>query len=262
MPFTLSHPAAAIPLRRPLGRLAVLPALVIGSVSPDLPYYLPISVPRGTTHTAAALLWFCVPVSLLAYVVFTRLEAPLAFLMPAPVRARLPAGRPPRLTLAHLGAVAVSAAAGALTHLVWDSFTHASGAAVRAWRPFWFVVAELPGYRLSVFKLLQHASTLVGLSLLVLWTLRWVHRTPPVAGAPASRAPVPEWTRRPLLCASLGAALLIALLRTARHGPVPSPVLSAQIHLRVFTVAAIGVLALCLCAFALAWHLRARRSAP
>ena len=46
MPVTIAHPIAAIPLRRPLGRLGVLSALVIGSITPDVPFFLPFSLHR------------------------------------------------------------------------------------------------------------------------------------------------------------------------------------------------------------------------
>src|SRR3982751_4122954 len=51
MPFTASHPAAVLPLIR----LGLPPsALVIGSMGPDLPYFLPVG--RGLeTHTLVGL---------------------------------------------------------------------------------------------------------------------------------------------------------------------------------------------------------------
>ena len=50
MPFTASHAAAVLPLlRTPLPASA----LVIGSIAPDLPYYLPVPLPWAT-HTALA----------------------------------------------------------------------------------------------------------------------------------------------------------------------------------------------------------------
>ena len=41
MPFTLSHPVAAIPLRRYLGDFGILSALFIGAMAPDFVYMLP-----------------------------------------------------------------------------------------------------------------------------------------------------------------------------------------------------------------------------
>ena len=51
MPLTTAHPVAAIPLRRPLGRLGVLAGLVIGSITPDLPLFLPLPVGRNAAHS-------------------------------------------------------------------------------------------------------------------------------------------------------------------------------------------------------------------
>jgi hypothetical protein len=54
VPFTLAHPAAAVPLLRPLGRRGLLSALVIGSMAPDLWYFVPFDVTRADSHSPAA----------------------------------------------------------------------------------------------------------------------------------------------------------------------------------------------------------------
>ena len=57
MPFTPSHAAAVLPfLRTPLPASA----LVVGSITPDLPFYLPVGFP-WPTHTALAVLGTTVP---------------------------------------------------------------------------------------------------------------------------------------------------------------------------------------------------------
>ncbi len=61
MPFTLAHPAAAAPLRR-FG--LVLSALVVGSMAPDFPYFLPGLPQDKFGHTLAGVFWFCVPAGL------------------------------------------------------------------------------------------------------------------------------------------------------------------------------------------------------
>ena len=54
MPFTASHAVAALPfLRTPLPDSA----LVIGSMTPDLPFYLPLG-PDVATHTAGAVVTY------------------------------------------------------------------------------------------------------------------------------------------------------------------------------------------------------------
>lgn len=121
MPFTLAHPAAAIPLLRPLGRYGVLSALVIGSMAPDLAFVVGVPATREQTHSLAGMLLFSLPAGALAYLLFhLLLKAPLCALLPASYLQRLaqPTNRPTKF------AVAVSLAAGAATHVLWDAFTH------------------------------------------------------------------------------------------------------------------------------------------
>lgn len=55
MPFTPSHVAAILPLRGRLSGTLPFAALAIGSVAPDLPYYLPgLNVLSAFTHRAWA----------------------------------------------------------------------------------------------------------------------------------------------------------------------------------------------------------------
>jgi hypothetical protein len=44
MPFTLSHAATAVPLHRLLQKHGNITAFVIGTFSPDLPYFLPLAI--------------------------------------------------------------------------------------------------------------------------------------------------------------------------------------------------------------------------
>jgi Domain of unknown function (DUF4184) len=60
VPYPFAHPAAVLLLARPMGRFAVPSALVIGSVIPDLWYFLPF-VGREASHSPAGLFWFCLP---------------------------------------------------------------------------------------------------------------------------------------------------------------------------------------------------------
>jgi Domain of unknown function (DUF4184) len=180
MPFTFAHPAAAVPLRRPLGRYGALSALVIGSLSPDIAYFLPLSVAHSESHSLIGLLLFCLPVSLISYALFhLLLKGPLLGLLPDFALRRLGAHTLrfqtfPRVSWA---AVIVSSLSGGATHLLWDSFTHETGSAVMALPLFRVTLFEIGGNPIHVYKLLQHASTCVGLALLCLWTWRWLKQT-------------------------------------------------------------------------------------
>ena len=93
MPFTPSHAAAVLPF---LGTPLPASALVIGSVAPDLPYYLPVELPWDT-HTASAVVTVDLLLGALAWVVWHALLAEPALAgAPGALRSRLtgvPLGR-------------------------------------------------------------------------------------------------------------------------------------------------------------------------
>src|SRR5258706_15401516 len=123
MPFTFAHPAAAIPLMRPMGRFGVLSALIIGSMTPDVAFLLPIGVSRTESHSIAGLFWCNLPLGWACYVVYHLLmKRPMIHLLPAHAFARL--RRFATNDWVHsnrsLPPVLLSVFAGAVTHLVWD----------------------------------------------------------------------------------------------------------------------------------------------
>jgi uncharacterized protein DUF4184 len=184
MPFTLAHPAAAIPLRRVLGSYAVLSALVIGSLTPDLAYFVPLRIPRGASHSPAALLWFCLPVGFAVYVVFHAfLKRPLVSLSPSYLRRRLiPVVGPSRgLPRVPQPGIVVSLLAGATTHLLWDAFTHSGAPAVRRLGTLALPLLPAGGHPEFGENTLQLLSTALGFLLLAVFSLRWLSSAVPSA---------------------------------------------------------------------------------
>lgn len=178
MPYPFAHPAAVVPLARLMGRFAVPSALAIGSIAPDLWYFIP-ELERSDSHSLIGLASFCLPVGLLVYALYHLfLKQPLIAL----VSPRLRAFTPPRLPQASWLAVVVSLLAGALTHLGWDAFTHSYD--------------EL----FPRFNWLQHGSTLFGSAVLAWWGAQKLREAPP--------AP-------PLLSRRVRVCTLLALLGTA-----------------------------------------------
>ncbi|MBM4384764.1 MAG: DUF4184 family protein [Deltaproteobacteria bacterium] len=174
MPFTLSHAAAAVPLKRALP-WTVLSALVIGSMTPDFPYFVGGGDLRWHTHTFLSVLTFSLPVGSAIYFAFRRwLRAAWIDLLPAAFAARIPR----RGTQASLAAICASVALGAFTHVAWDSFTHEHQAGVNLVAPLNLVLFELLGFPVRGFNLLQHVSTAVGALLLAWWLRGWLARTP------------------------------------------------------------------------------------
>ena len=89
MPLTLAHAAAAYPLRRT--RL-VLSALIIGTFTPDLEFFLRFAPKGPFGHSPRGLFLFCLPVGFVVFWLFHAVvKEPLAALMPRAVRQRVPA---------------------------------------------------------------------------------------------------------------------------------------------------------------------------
>ena len=253
MPFTLAHTVAAIPLRRPLGPLGVLAALVIGSATPDVPFYLPLSLNRNATHSAMALLWFCLPVGILAYLLYDQvLDRPLHALMPEALQRRLTrtgrAARPPVWS----PAVLVSLLAGAATHLVWDSFTHGGSAGVGEWIPAIETrLFTVSGYTAYVFSILQHASSALGTGLLAVWIWHWYRRAPQADPPMAGLTP---GVRRRLLVSMLFAVIVASGMSVALRPPARPDLRALQPVARRLVVTSFATLIACLTVYSIGWH--------
>lgn len=180
MPLTFVHPVAVVPFHRPLRRFGNFSALVIGSLAPDFAYVLPLSVDRLEAHSLLGLFWFCLPVGLFAYALFHfLLKGPLLDLLPAFIFRRLDVytNRNRLSSPIEYVAVLVSLLCGATTHIIWDAFTHKDAPAVVALPILQVHLFSIGGYSVFVYKLLQHASTGIGLMLTFWWGWRWVKRT-------------------------------------------------------------------------------------
>src|SRR5690349_16326923 len=129
MPWTFSHPAAILPLRRFCPRWMNLAALVIGALTPDLGYYLGLRDVGIYAHSFAGSLFVCIPAGLAMLACFYLFRKPLCHLLPEPHRSALsPLTQSPLpLTAGAFIATIPSIAAGTWSHIVWDAFTHQSG---------------------------------------------------------------------------------------------------------------------------------------
>lgn len=252
MPFTLAHPAAAVPLRRLFRDQAVLSALVIGSLAPDAVYFLPLGVSQPVSHSFAAVAWFCVPVGLVAWLVFHLVvKVPVAALLPRWVQARMPPVRPGLPAISPV-ALVVALALGAVTHVVWDAFTHAETLPVRLFPWLRLHVAVVGGIDVKVWKVLQHASTAIGLGLLGLWTWRRL-----AAATPAAQPAVPHVAPALKAAALVGLVLALGLaaLAGALHAPPSEWTLAGlRLPVRRAVVAALQAAGAATLALSLCWR--------
>ncbi|MBE8516526.1 DUF4184 family protein [Amycolatopsis sp. H6(2020)] len=244
MPFTLSHPAAVLPLaRHPL----VPSALVAGSVAPDLFWFVPAPAGFGLsrTHEFTAVLWLDPLLGLALLAVFhVLLKRPLTALAPHRLAERLPR-RPFRWN--RPGWIALSLVLGAATHVGWDAFTHENGG------PAFLRIPLVTG--VDVGRLIQLVSTLGGAAVLAWWLWRW-YRAAPVAPAP------PGLRRRKTVAAFLAAGAVTGVLVQvlpflAHHDPMTRAGVVGNATYLLATGACSGF-AVALGVYALAWHARYR----
>ncbi len=174
MPFTLAHPAAVLPLRR-LRLMRTVP-LIVGAVTPDVPYYLPWRIakliPGETTHSLLGSLTVDLPIGLLLLLFIWLLRAPLAAPLGPGARAKCSAalerfGRRPL----HWALAPLSILIGIWTHLAWDSFTHADGWMVQRISALSAPVSFF-SYTGELCHVLQYASSVFGLAVLAVWFVR------------------------------------------------------------------------------------------
>lgn len=172
MPFTLAHPAAILWCARWRASGAPLAAFVIGAMSPDFEYLLRLRTISFYSHTLPGIFTFCVPAGLLVLVVYrSAVEARLRAYLPVYFRRRMAASGdcPPSAGPRVLFLTCAAIAFGALTHILWDGFTHYNGLFAR-WLPW--LRHDISGF--AAHRYLQHGSTLCGF-LIMAW---WFHRRP------------------------------------------------------------------------------------
>jgi len=122
MPFTLAHPAAVLPFKRFCPRYLSFPALIAGSVSPDLSYFFGRLDLGPFAHHPLKGFLFGIPAGLVLLVAFYLLRSPAVKMLPEQFREIFhplllhPVGTPL--------AIVVSLMLGVATHIIWDNFTH------------------------------------------------------------------------------------------------------------------------------------------
>jgi hypothetical protein len=250
MPFTLSHPAAVLPVRR-FARHSVWSALAIGSMAPDFPYFVGAEEFRRSTHAFGAIGWFCVPVGLAVWLVFQHgLRAPWLHLLPASLASRLRSAP----TRAPLAALVASLAIGGATHVLWDSITHEHQPGVVLVEGLNAVTTHWLGFPVRGYPVLQHGSTLLGALALADALRRWLRRTPagPLPRHWETRRRVRARVWALLALGSTPAALAFAWLRVAPRWQ-PADLL---FFVNVAVVAALSAALAVLCTYAIWWHLR------
>ncbi len=220
MPFTLSHAAAVLPAVRPdgTGRGRLVPAvLVAGSFSPDMTYYV-ASVLSGAmefgdvTHSFPGVFTVDVLITWALVGLWVLLREPLVALLPdgrqGRVAALLRCGTPrARVQPSLVVRWYVSAALGALTHVVWDAFTHLDRWGMRLFPVLGREIAGSP-----LYWYLQYGGSAVAAVVIAAFLVVALRRTP--AGLPVG-VPVLSVRDRWWAGALIGGCAVVAAVQRA-----------------------------------------------
>lgn len=223
MPFTLSHAAAVLPAVRSDGggRGRLIPAvLVAGSFAPDMTYYAASAVSGAmefgdVTHSFPGVFTVDVLVAWLLVGLWLLVREPLVALLPRTWQARPAAlvrcGAPrARVRPSLVARWYASAAFGALTHVVWDAFTH-----LDRWGMRLFPVLGRDFGGSPLYWYLQYGGSAVAAAVITVWLTLALRHLPP-ASAPAT---VPALSVRDRWCAAAviaGCATIAAVERATR----------------------------------------------
>jgi len=225
VPLTPAHAAAVVPFSRWKSYFWLSP-LVVGSMAPDYAYYVfPPPSLRHIGHTPLGLVLFCIPAGLAVLYAFHRFfKRPLVLLLPRPIRAKLwpHCGPFPLMPPRRLAWICTLIFLGAVTHVVWDSFTHNDGWVVREIPQMTAVIITIAGRGVHCYGFLQYASSALGIGFLAAWSWQWYRR------APSGRAPADSvFLRRArpaivaamvLFAAAVGIACALAYVRQLPGG--------------------------------------------
>ena len=154
---------------------------------PDWPLYFPLGPGYQLTHSFPGVLIACLPMGLVFTIIFLlAARRPLFELAANGLQQRL-AGYlnvAPEWNIRGVLGLSVAVCVGAVTHIVWDAFTHASTWGVAMFPSLNDVWITVFGIKFAGYMALQHGCSLVGLPLLLVLYLYWFRR--------AECQPVPE----------------------------------------------------------------------
>jgi hypothetical protein len=257
MPFTISHTAVVLPFARLLARWQLLSAAVIGAMVPDFRIFFP-GLPRVESHSAVALLTFCLPVGLSTYWMFQLLiktpmvevlpDGPYARWRPFSAEANV---RSPRQWLLAAGGIL----AGALTHLIWDAFTHDGGRGVRMFPALDDSIIDIGSRHVPAIYVMQDLGSLIGLAS-VLAMVGYSLRRGRQAAVPNRPMPSRERLAWMLVYGLVGAIFSATFYVWAMFGQPPTH--SIVVHASVSAIASLRGLTAALLSVSLALDFRLR----
>lgn len=176
MAFTLAHMAAALPFYGARRRLC-FDALLIGTMMPDLPYYVGSSnLVADHAHQWGGIITYNLPVGLLVFAAWYWGVKPALVALIAPFLKTVAIYPPPDgykkvdtpnpLSVLVLSVI-FGLIVGAVTHIIWDGITHTDGFIAQQVGWLQMPIYIYPFKGTSMARVLQYVSSIVGLLVLL-----------------------------------------------------------------------------------------------
>ncbi|MFX3635529.1 MAG: DUF4184 family protein [Candidatus Pristimantibacillus sp.] len=176
MPFTLSHPLYAAPLRKVVPALSMT-GLVLGSMAPDMEYFVAMQSFRSVGHSVAGFFVLGLPLCMAIAFIYHRLIVPtLPVFMPSLggvdrfIHDLSTSKASTNKSITRISMFILSCFIGFLTHIFVDSWTHRYG---------WFA-ERIPFMQqhigpYGVYYVLQLSLSLLGAVIPAIWLMwRWI----------------------------------------------------------------------------------------
>lgn len=164
MPWTFSHPAVVFPIKQSrIGKFLNLPALIIGSMSPDLFYSVGLYSLSTTAHHFTGWFYTAFPLCIIIFILFSMFSSSLNKVLPIPIEAYH------KWNFKDCFIIVLSLFIAAATHIIWDGFTHETGNFIRniSFLQYNMFNSMTNGQEIRIYKLLQYLGSFFGLLYLV-----------------------------------------------------------------------------------------------
>jgi hypothetical protein len=179
MGFTFSHPALIIPCKYLPKKFYSLTGLIVGSMIPDLEYFIRLNSASKYSHTLAGIFWFDIPMAFLVSIVYHHLIRDTLFNnLPGFLKSRLVQFKNFNF-LNYLKEnwpiFLCSVLIGCITHLFWDSFTSRHGYFVKVF-PIFQLKVNIYGQEIITYKIIKYVSSIIG-GIIILWQVPLLSKT-------------------------------------------------------------------------------------
>jgi hypothetical protein len=213
MPFTFSHPAIVLPLKKMKPAWFSTTGLAVGSMAPDFPYFLKMDGESDFGHTFTGIFLLDLPFCFLIAIAFHRwFRNSLIRHLPSPLDQQYAACLSFRfLHFLKRGWLlfAVSSFIGVVSHLLWDDFAQPDGYLYYVAPSFFSQPVRLGPFNPPLYQLLEWAGAALGLAFVGWVVLRKRQEATPFIPLPVKQK-VSYWLSIALGTAAVASAKLVA----------------------------------------------------